>query len=317
MNEFFNWLFKRGNQKSGHQLSHKKEKLFIDMKTIWEESAKSQIPESPDNQMEWIRLQRSIKIAENKTKITSTNPFMKLFSQPKLAFGLSILLICVVTVSMFLHQSTGIKTFTTANKETKSVVLADGSTVQLNSGSRLVVPKNFNKKSRHIRLEGEAFFEVQKNNVPFQVKTEIGTVTVLGTMFNVNSRNDRMEVAVNEGIVRVTSMVAQKDSSVMITKGKYCLCQSNSFPESPQSIDFKEYPGWLYNKLTLKESNLPYVLKEIERRFDVSIRQDEKQLNDLKISGLFDASELDSLMSSLCILIQKKYRQENNEITIY
>ncbi len=317
MNEFFNWLFTSQTKKSGARFSSKKENQFKELKSIWEESAKLSTPEAPDNQLEWMKLQRAIKIAENKAQDYSQNPFTWFVKKPKLAVAFSFIALSFIAASIFIYLNIGTTIYQTANKEKTSVVLADGSIIQLNSGSKLRVLKNFNKRSRTISLEGEAYFEIQNSPAPFRIQTEIGDVTVLGTKFNINSRNSQMEVAVNEGRVQVTSTVSQKDSSVVLTKGELCVCESGQYPDAPQIIDFTEYPGWIHSKMTLEETELSFVLEEIERRFDVKIQQKDKQLDSLEISGLFDASDLDNLMSSICILIQKEYRQENNLIIIY
>lgn len=68
-----------------------------------------------------------------------------------------------------------------------TVVLADGTTVHLNAGSKLIYPIRFGRKRRIVALEGEAYFEVAKDEEhPFIVRTHLGEITVLGTEFNVN-----------------------------------------------------------------------------------------------------------------------------------
>ena len=69
--------------------------------------------------------------------------------------------------------------------------------------------------------------------------------------------------------------------------------------------------------MTFEETELSFVLNEIERRFDVNIQQEDGHLDTLKISGLFAASNVDSLLSSICILIQKEYRRQDGVIIIY
>ena len=69
-----------------------------------------------------------------------------------------------------------------------TVILADGTTVHLNAGSRLTYPVRFAGKRRIVALEGEAYFEVvQDESHPFVVQTHLGEVMVLGTAFNVNA----------------------------------------------------------------------------------------------------------------------------------
>ena len=72
-----------------------------------------------------------------------------------------------------------------------TVILADGTTVHLNAGSKLTYPVRFAGKRRIVRLEGEAYFDVAGDeNHPFVVQTHLGEITVLGTEFNVNAYAD-------------------------------------------------------------------------------------------------------------------------------
>ena len=72
-----------------------------------------------------------------------------------------------------------------------TVILADGTTVHLNAGSKLTYPVRFAGKRRIVALEGEAYFEVvQDESHPFVVQTHLGEVMVLGTAFNVNAYTD-------------------------------------------------------------------------------------------------------------------------------
>lgn len=56
-----------------------------------------------------------------------------------------------------------------------TVILADGTTVHLNAGSKLTYPVRFAGKRRIVRLEGEAYFDVAGDeNHPFVVQTHLG-----------------------------------------------------------------------------------------------------------------------------------------------
>ena len=87
----------------------------------------------------------------------------------------------------------------------KNIMLSDGTNVQLNAGSTLSYSKDYNSGNREVFLNGEAYFNVTKNHVPFIVSTDYAQVTVLGTKFNVRSRSDGFEAGVNEGSVEVTN----------------------------------------------------------------------------------------------------------------
>ncbi len=94
-------------------------------------------------------------------------------------------------------------TYETARGQQTTLDLADGTEVMINHTSALTVEGMNGSDERRVSLTGEAFFRVRKTGAPFVVATSVGTVTVLGTEFNVRVRDGRMEVAVVEGSVRV------------------------------------------------------------------------------------------------------------------
>lgn len=113
----------------------------------------------------------------------------------------SILIIASVAFFQFFHSSEVL--YATGFGEQMEIELPDGTSVTLNANSKLAYNS---KKSRVVQLEGEAFFEVVKKietNENFQVITPDLAVTVLGTSFNVNARNDQTKVYLEEGIVEL------------------------------------------------------------------------------------------------------------------
>ena len=95
------------------------------------------------------------------------------------------------------------------------IFLSDGSTVWLNANSTISYFKHFSDSARIVTLEGEAYFDVAKDSLsPFIVRTNGITVEVIGTQFNVNSRNSEegVTVALLEGVVKVFKD-KQKDES--------------------------------------------------------------------------------------------------------
>lgn len=93
--------------------------------------------------------------------------------------------------------------FVTRTGEHMQVTLPDGSQVNLGARSKLIV--DYSRNARDIRLEsGEAFFAVEKDTTrPFRVHVLDAVVTAVGTAFDVRTTNDRVLVAVAEGMVQI------------------------------------------------------------------------------------------------------------------
>jgi len=315
MNVFFNWLsHNRCHKKENHSLSNQ-EKLFLQLKKIWEVSVLNPKPEVPDVKSGWRKLKRSMYQPNQRGKKPSpVRPKWLVVMQPRYGFAILSITFMILTGVWVYHQS--FTQYRACRSVTKSITLRDGTEIILNSDSKLIVLRNFNQKSRNVSLKGEAYFKVAKNAIPFLVKTHTTTIKVLGTEFNIFSRNNKVEVAVNEGVVVFRSYTSRRDSTVILNQGQFAVCRKDDYPNIPQAIGFHQYPGWLYHKITANHLELGAILKEIEIRFDVKIQLIDETIASRTISGVFDASSLDRLLQVICTLIEKDYNREKKKIII-
>ena len=193
-----------------------------------------------------------------------------------------------------------------------SLLLPDNSKVILNSGSSITYKKGFNAGHRTLNLNGEAYFEVQNLTLPFIVKTHQGEITVLGTTFNVRSRNDGFEVGVNSGKIKVSS-----GSSFIELNPKQCLMNSTDFDQSTIiNIGNEKYPGWINQKLYCKETNLETLCREIERIHNVKIKFSNQTMKQITITGTIDTSELETMLNTIALLSQHSFKLEDGTYTV-
>lgn len=170
------------------------------------------------------------------------------------------LLVGVFTLFNFLPGKQ--EKFTSGIGEQKTLTLPDGSEVIINAQSTLAYyPKRWVKK-RTLALEGEGFFDVRKGSA-FTVKTENGTVTVLGTQFNVRSIGDYFEVACNEGKVQVVS----GDQTFIITPGMTFKTGKNMKPHVLETSPAP--PTWLEGKSSFVSVPVSVVLESLTNQYDI------------------------------------------------
>ncbi|MGN1221090.1 MAG: FecR domain-containing protein, partial [Candidatus Cryptobacteroides sp.] len=130
----------------------------------------------------------------------------------------SIILLVGFSVSFFLfgRKNPSMSVFAPMGQRTE-LTLGDGTQVWLNSGSRLDVYEGFNRRTREVKLDGEAYFSVTKSSdKPFVVHTKCYSVKVMGTEFNVFSYTNAPEwsVALVNGQVEVYD---DNDVNVILT----------------------------------------------------------------------------------------------------
>jgi transmembrane sensor len=163
---------------------------------------------------------------------------------------------------LYLNFTTTSEIALNANK--KTFQLPDNSEVVLNSGSEINYGKwNWND-NRKLNLKGEAYFKVAKGKT-FEVETNIGKVSVLGTQFNVKARNNRLDVICYEGRVKVN----YKGNEVLLTKGKGIAYENEVAIEILNNNQLE--PKWLTNEIAFEKENIVNIISEINRQYNISI----------------------------------------------
>jgi ferric-dicitrate binding protein FerR (iron transport regulator) len=162
-------------------------------------------------------------------------------------------------------------------------------------------------------MTGEAYFDVQNGNTPFVIQTNQGQVTVLGTSFNVRSREDGFEVGVNEGIVKVSN----DSKSVILHKGQMIEVDSKFDEKNLQNISYTNYPDWMHEKLVCDQTPLSEVCDEIERTFGISFKFANPSLSDITVTGVIDAQDLNTVLSTISLLTQHEFKFDGDTCTIF
>ena len=283
-------------------------KLTKKEKLIWDLCSMIEHKKAPSKQDVWMRLEQQIEISAKPQKIkTYKIPIFKKTLLPRLitAFFITIL-ISIPTVKML----NTVNVYSSYGQKTKTFSLNDGTKVHMNAGTTLSYSKNFNSTSREVTLNGEAYFEVEKGSSPFIISTNLAKVTVLGTKFNVRSREDGFEIGVNEGKVKIEN----KTKSIDLKKGE----QVDISIDQPKILSISKvsnfYPGWKNNKLICDNSSLEKICKELERRYDIKIQFQDNLQKNTTISGIIDLSpnNLDSVLSSISLLSKRKFKLQGD-----
>lgn len=188
------------------------------------------------------------------------------------------------------------------------LVLSDGSTLDINSGTRVVYPRVFESGHREIYVEGEVCLHVAKNEkAPFIVKTESFDIKVLGTTFNVNAYKgaSRSEVVLVEGSIHLSdrnerSVVMEPDRLVAVENGEI---------GKPEVVDASSYITWTEGLMTVSAEPLDEVCRRLERFYGVRINV-EPEAGKLEMRGKIDLTfpieDLIDLIEKTAPVVSKK-----------
>jgi transmembrane sensor len=216
-------------------------------------------------------------------------------------------------------------TYATAIGEQRSLVLEDGSTVELNSRSKMIV--RYSQQGRDVELlQGQALFRVAKDaSRPFIVKTGVTLVRAVGTEFDVNQKRDGTVVTVVEGRVAILTDHAIALAKLEIPDGALEVPQSNlAFPTisqgqtgnimvaageqltvTPKVIQIAEHPNianataWTQRRLVFESASLTDVADEFNRYNDRQLIVAEPGLETFHVSGVFSSTDPASLIRFL------------------
>lgn len=218
----------------------------------------------------------------------------------------AIVAIAVLSLYFFSSGDTSVRTDFAERSE---VVLPDNSEIILNAGSEITYSEKNWAKERSLKLEGEAFFKVAKGE-KFQVATKAGTVTVLGTQFNVENRNGYFEVTCFEGLVSVSyqgeeTRLAAGDAFLAIN-GQIIAADTPS----------ESVPVWMLDESSFKSTPLKYVLGELERQFDLEVTTQDVNLDQL-YTGSFSNTNLNLALESISAPSNLEFNVEGKQVLIY
>lgn len=236
----------------------------------------------------------------SKKKTRKTNPFASLL---RIAAVIAVLLAGYLFVN---NLDTNVET---AIAETKTIALPDDSQVILNAASTITYKKSKWDKKRALDLKGEAYFKVAKGKL-FDVKTPEGTVSVLGTEFNVYTRDNTLLVQCYEGLVQVTTpdtiIKVPAGTKLKIDQGKYVSKDSSQ----------KIAPSWIDDETDFENLRFDLVLEQLKRQYPIVVKIDGVDM-DQKISGSFTHKNLDIALQSICNPLGLTFTIKDNQVTIY
>ncbi len=221
---------------------------------------------------------------------------------------LRIAAILAIGFSVYYYTTTLDTQVGTLIAQQTTIELPDASSVDLNANSILTFNKKHWTENREVKLNGEAFFKVAKGQ-KFDVITNDGIVSVLGTQFNVKQRNFYFEVTCYEGLVAVT----HKNKTVKLKPG-------NTF----QIIDGKllanekentAQPSWLRGESSFKGVPLKYVISEFENQYNLKVNTNNIDTSRL-FTGSFTHKNLDLALQSVTIPLNLSYSKSEKSILL-
>lgn len=205
-----------------------------------------------------------------------------------------------------------------------TIKLSDGSTIWLNSGSKLVYPAVFNGNKREVYLEGEAIFEVSHDkDHPFMVLSENQEIEVLGTVFNVSNYLDENSVStvLKSGSVQISYKASDFNTSnkkIKLSPGTLASYNKQADHMETKKVDVYNYFSWRDGVLIFKNNDLKHIMAKLSRYYNVDIVVKDADLANETFSGYLDLKDdIEKVVGTIKETTDFNYtRTEKNKIVI-
>ena len=250
------------------------------------------------------------KIAERTKEI----PRVKIFQLIWVRYATAATVLIIVGATLFMKLYT--ETINSEKGEHLSYVLPDGSNINLNAETSLSFQPYWWDFSREVELSGEAFFDVEKGE-KFKILSENGITEVIGTSFNIYSRNSDYKVFCETGKVKVSSTEANLE--LIIQSGELAIIDNIKKEGITRKADARDFISWKDNKFVFTSEKLSSVLAELERQYDVVIKLAIDDASELFYTGNFaKTTSIETTLNFVCKSFNLNFtKTKNNTYTIF
>jgi ferric-dicitrate binding protein FerR (iron transport regulator) len=269
--------------KSWIESSPENKKEFLAIKDIWDLSLSR-----PDNSNDHLAL-----FYKNQLEKSKKSRLLWIRYSTAAAALLAVGLIISILIPKFETPVAGNEQVFSVPLGSKSkILLADGTEVNLNSGSELRYPANFSSSNRIVQLTGEGFFKVKSDQEhPFRVNTTDFDVKVTGTQFNVctYAENKFATATLTEGNIHL-EMKGSGQTFEIKPGEKFELDRSNR-KYILEEADIESEVAWKDGQFIFRNIPFPELVQRLERWYDVKLDYSGTELQNFKFTGRFKNQE--------------------------
>ena len=160
----------------------------------------------------------------------------------------------------------------------------------LNAESEITFPTQFSDSIREVHLRGEAYFEVHSDaSHPFVVRTDLLSVRVLGTSFNLATYDD--DPTVETTLISGSLKVIRDNVETLLRPGMQARLDKASNAMTTHEVYAESYAAWAHRMFSFFNEPIPSICRKLARWYDVEIDASDPGLNDILYSGMIERAE--------------------------
>lgn len=278
--------------------------VYEDLRSKWKRADLFEAGVDSQTELSWVRFNEETLQRKKQRRLSY---FMKIAAILAIALG----------VTWFLVPSANQLTMYATKRGEKTVLLLpDGTKVWLNELSNLSYNENFNKQDRTLKFEGEAYFEVKRDEAKvFTIQSENSSVKVLGTSFMVDAypSNNFVEVDVTSGKVSFTT---ERGEEVILEKGMSGYFDRSKNDLTARVLTTSNYDFWRTGSLVFEDTQLINVVSDLNRLFHSQIELENSRLGSCRFTGSFTNPTLDEVLAIVSAALNTTVQKEGSRTVL-
>lgn len=253
-----------------------------------------------------------LKRARHAARRAAQNSMRRTARRRHLAIAASFVGVLIVALSFwFMGDHSTTQRYTTAHGEQRSVMLADGSRVMLNTDTVLDVKLGARVRSVHL-MQGEALFDVVHDAAhPFVVHANGNIISDLGTRFDVNQGGEHTTVTVLEGLVNVE----RGDHTAQLGRGQQLVAGDGMWRQG--TADPAATASWSRGQLVFTATPLAQAIADANRYAQEQLVIADPRLEAIKVSGEFRIGNTHAFLRALQSAFPIRVEQSGKTIRLY
>ncbi len=300
-------------------MASEEDKIIIQkMKKQWKAIESLSETNTPDTRKAWTKLHNRL---ESENLIPAETVVVKSRLMPRLLRAAAVILILMGVGAVIYFASDRKPATEMVSLDTKSEAntliktLTDGSVIYIAQNSLFSFPKEFDGNSRNVALQGEAFFDITPDpGKPFIIETDEALIQVLGTAFNVKTKDGTdFELFVDRGKVKV-SLKNDPSQTQMVVAGEKITAHKKSLLKSKYIANPDN--RWYRQRMHFKDETLQNIINVLNRNFSTTFVINDKETGNRKLTVTFHNETVETMTELICVTLNLKSQNVNGSVVL-
>lgn len=282
--------------------SEENRQLYNELIKTWEGTEQASGITQDEVEAEWNRL----KVAMQATPVIKSS-----YNYLKIAASVALF----IAAGVVFYFSTSDDSVQIVAKAIQTEELIDGSSVTLNAAAQLSYSSSFGETDREVQLQGEAYFDVERNpEIPFVIHTPTVDVTVLGTSFTVRAVESEptVEVVVSSGVVEVS----YQGKVVRLEVGEKGIMDKKSGQLYKLFNEDENFMAWKTKRFIFDDIPLKEVIDILNNAYQSSLYLNADEITNCPVTVTFEGKSLDSILEVLKVTLDLSVQETSKGIEI-